>query len=255
MHAYYSALPFTPHNTCLYCLYEKETSHSITVLQGLSPTWTSCLSSWSGDGFGTNTLNISPDGTWLAVSQGTQLMILDARTTATQCQISLTNEAAHLAFSPSESTLATVTFKSLELWNTITGIKQKAQKLSGTRFYAVAFSLQGQYLLLSINQGLHLHHGTDGNELSVLPTNWSHKKIIFASNGKQVITGSEEGYIHFFTLSSKWLSEIQERRIFNETEVWDLVLRHDGKRLASSGADGTIRVYDLNSVPIAYCHS
>ena len=246
MHTYYSALPFTPHDTRLYSLYEQETHQSITVLQGLSPTWTSCLSSFSLSSKGQwKILGVSPDGMLLAVGLERKIMILDARTTASQCQISLTNKIACLAFSPSEGTLATVTAESLELWNTTTGINQKTQTLSGTDFYAVSFSPQGQYLLLSIDQGLHLHHGMDASELSVLSTDWSHEKIIFASNDKQAITGSAEGYIHFFTLSGNQLSEIQERRIFNETAISGLVLRHDGTRLASGGRDGTIRIYDL----------
>ena len=256
MHTYYSALPFTPHNTRLYHLYEQETSHSIAVLQGLSPAWTSCLSAWFFFERGRSILRVSLDGMWLAAGRGTKIMILDAQTTASQCQISLTDGALCLAFSPTESTLAIVTPKSLELWNTTTGINQKTQMLRSdavdyTFTYAVAFSSQGQYLLLSIDQGLHLHHGTDASELSVLSTDWSHKAIIFISNDQQVITGSE-GYIHFFTLSGNQLSEIQERRIFNGAGVLKLVLRHDGKRLASSGDDGTIRIYDLPSrSPIA----
>ena len=247
MHTYYSALPFTPHNTRLYHLYEEETSDSITILQGLRPTWTSCLSSLSVGKHGSAPLGISPDGMQLAVNEYRKITILDARTTASQCQIPLTDSVACLAFSPSKSTLATVTYKGLELWNTTTGTNQKTQTLSGARFREVAFSSRGQYLLLSIDQGLHLHHGTEAGELSVLSTNWSHTRIIFASNDTQVITGSKEGYIHFFTLSGNQLSEIQESRIFSETPVWCLVLRHDDKRLASSGADGTIRIYDLPS--------
>ena len=247
MHTYYSALPFTPHNTHLYHLYEQETSDSITVLQGLSPSWTSCLSSSSLFRPGGNILSISPDGMWLAVGHYRKIMILDAQTTASQCEIYLINDVACLAFSPSQSTLATVTSDSLELWNTTTGINQKTQTLSGAQFYAVAFSSRGQYLLLSIDQGLHLHHGTDTGALSALSTDWSHKKIIFASNDEQVITGSREGYIHFFALSGNQLCEIQERRIFNEIEVQGLVLQHNGERLASSGEDRTIRIYDLRS--------
>ena len=248
MHTYYSALPFTPHNTRLYHLYEQEASHSITVLQGLSPTWTSWLSTLSLPAHGDGILSISPDGMWLAVSnmQG-KIMILDSQTTAPQCQISLTSSTACLAFSPSESTLATVTSESLELWNTTTGINQKTQMLSGAHVHAVAFSSQGQYLLPSIDQSLHLHHGIDASELSVLSTDWSHQTILFASDDTQVITGSKEGYIHVFTLSGNQLSEIQERRIFNETEVRGLVLRHDGKRLASRGWSGMIQIYELPS--------
>ena len=245
MHTYYSALPFTPHNTCLYHLYKQETSHSITVLQSLDATWTSYLSSVPTSG---HIQSISPDGTWLAVcSKVRSIEILDARTTAYQCSIPDMSNTDCLAFSPSESTLATVNCKRLELWNTTTGNHQKTQTLRGTYFYAIAFSLRGQYLLLSIDQSLHLHDGTNTSQLSVLSTDWSHTNIIFTSNDTQVITGSEEGHIHFFRLSRNQLSEIRERRIFNETGVLGLVLRHDRKRLVSSGEDGTIRIYDLPS--------
>ena len=155
MHTYYSALPFTPHNTCLYHLYKQETSHSITVLQSLDATWTSYLSSVPTSG---HIQSISPDGTWLAVcSKVRSIEILDARTTAYQCSIPGMSNTDCLAFSPSESTLATVNCKRLELWNTTTGNHQKTQTLRGTYFYAIAFSLRGQYPLLSIDQSLHLH--------------------------------------------------------------------------------------------------
>ena len=66
MHTYYTALPFTPHDTRLYRLYEGETSHSITVLQGLDPIWTSCLANMVMKGT-TSIVRVSPDGTRLAV--------------------------------------------------------------------------------------------------------------------------------------------------------------------------------------------
>ena len=82
MHTYYSALPFTPHNTRLYHLYEQETSQSVTVLQGLSSTWTSSLSTLTLLAPGAESiLRISPDGMWLAAGRQRKVMILDAQTT------------------------------------------------------------------------------------------------------------------------------------------------------------------------------
>ena len=193
MHTYYSALPFTPHGTRLYRLYERETSHSITVLRGLSPTWTPCLSTLSYGPIEARVLSISPDGTRLAVRDYFGVVILDARTTTPQCSISPFEYTAGLAFSPS-CTLATVSSSlragnlrlwNLELWNTTTGLKQETRTLSGNFFYAAAFSSRSQYLLLSIDQSLHLHHGTNASELSVLSTKWSHTDVIFTSNDRR----------------------------------------------------------------------
>ena len=252
MHTYYSALPFTPHNTCLYQLYKQETSHSITVLQGIPPTWTSCLSILPFGHFFVDGLCVSSDRTQLAVYGDSTIAILDAQTTAIQWDFDQHGYQPSLALSPSKSTLAIATSGCLTLVNTTTRSNQDTQMLSGGYVRAVAFSSQGQYLLLCINQSLHLHHGTNASELSVLSTDWTHTSIIFTRHDTQVISGSLAGYIHFFALSSNQLSEIQERRIFNETGVLGLILRHDGKRLASSGEDRTIRIYDLPSrSPIA----
>ena len=252
MHTYYAALPFTPRNTCLYRLYEQEASHSITVLQGIHPIWTSCLSILPFGQFRVEGLNVSPDRTRLAVHGLQHISILDARTTAFQWHFIHTHGKPCLAFSPSESTLVTVNYKYLALRNTITGIAQEIQMPSREYVHTVAFSSQGQYLLLSIDQSLHLRHGTNAGELSVLSTDWHHQSILFTSDDTRVITGSSEGHIHFFALSSNQLSEIQDKRISNKTGVLGLGLRHDGRRLASSGKDGTIRIYDLPSrSPIA----
>ena len=252
MNTYYSALPFTPHDTRLYQLYEKETSHSITVLQGVHPTWTSCLSILLFGQFHIEGLCISPDRTHLAVYGISKISILDAQTTALQWDFDHSGGQLCLAFSPGKSTLAIANSEILTLMNTKTRIDQKTQMPTGAHVHTVAFSSQGQYLLLSIDQSLHLRHGTNAGELSVLSTDWHHKSIIFTTDDTQVITGSEEGHIHFFALSSNQLSEIQGRRISNETEVLGLVVRSDGKRLASSGKDRTIRIYDLPSQsPIA----
>ena len=56
------------------------------------------------------------------------------------------------------------------------------------------------------------------------------------------------GQVHFFRLSSDTLSEISGRRIYTQAGVVGLVLCHGGQRLATSGMDGTIRIYELASL-------
>ncbi len=258
MHTYYSALPFTPHDTCLYRLYERETSHSITVLQGLDPIWTSCLANLVM-AIDTSIVRISPDGTRLAVGGRPYISLWDTRNTELQRYLHIEtfvlgwgDRGPHNTNSPmisfSESTVATVWQGSLYISDITTATKQVTRKLSGNDVYAAAFSSGGQYLLLSMDQSLHLYCGTDARELSVLPTDRHHMSVIFTRDDGHVITGSEEGLVHFFNLSSDTLSEIPGRSISTQAGVVGLVLCHGGQRLATSGMDGTIRIYDLPSL-------
>src|SRR6267154_1324853 len=112
MHTYYTALPFTPHDTCLYRLYERETRHSITVLQGLDPVWTSCLANLVRKN-NASIVRVSPDGTRLAVGGRADISLWDTRTTVHQryLHIEWGDRGPHDKNSPaisfSESTVAT----------------------------------------------------------------------------------------------------------------------------------------------------
>ena len=255
MHTYYTALPFTPHDTCLYHLYEGEMSHSITVLQGLDPVWSSCLANLVRKN-NASIVHVSPDGTCLAVGERNSISLWDTRTTVHQrylhneWDVRGSHNKNRTAISFSESTVATVWRGSLYISDTITATKRVTRKLSGNNVYAAAFSSGGQYLLLSIDQSLHLCRGTDAVELSVLPTDQHHTSVIFTRDDGQVITGagSEKGRVQFFRLSRDTLSEIPGRSIATKAGVMGLVLCHDGQRLAASGMDGTIRIYDLPSL-------
>ncbi len=251
MNTYYTALPFTPHDTWLYRLYEPETSHSIRVLQGLDPIWTSCLANLGMKEY-TSVVLVSPDGTRLAAGGPDYVHLWDTQTTALRRSLHMGLGNPHnknsTAVSFSESAVATVWCGCLWISDTTTATKRATRQLRGKHFYAVAFSSGGQYLLLSMDQSLHLYRGTDASELSVLPTDQHHRSVLFTRDDRQVITGSEKGQVHFFSLSSDTLSEIPGRSISTQAGVVALVLCHDEQRLATSGMDGTIRIYELSSL-------
>src|SRR5258706_6327154 len=186
MHTYYTALPFTPRHTRFYRLYKQETHHSITVLQGLDPLWTSCLANLVMKD-GTSIVRISPDGTRLAVGGRHNISLWDTRTTALQRYLHIEyfffglgdRNKNSLAISFSESTVATVWRGTLFIWDATTATKRVTRELSGNSVHAAAFSFGGQYLLLSIVQRLHLYRFTDVSELPVLSTNHHHTIAIF----------------------------------------------------------------------------
>ena len=252
MDTYSVALPFTPHDTCLYRLYERETSDTITVLQGLDPIWTSCVASLVRRN-NASVVRVSPDGTCLVVGGRGYISLWNTRTTALQYDLLpealwFNSDRHPPVASFSESTVATVCDGTLCISDTTTATKRVTRELSGKKVYAAAFSSEGQYLLLSIDKNLHLYRGPDASELSVLPTDQHHTSLIFTHDDGQVITRSEEGRVHFFSLSSDTLSEISGRSISTQAGVAGLVLCHNGQRLATSGMDGAICIYDVPSL-------
>ena len=194
--------------------------------------------------------------TRLAVGGDNHVCLWDTRTAVPQCHHlhdDFYDFTLHIgknspAISFSESTVATVWWGSLYISDITTATRRVTRGLSGKKVYSAAFSSGGQYLLLSIDKNLHLYRGTDASELSVLPTDQHHTGLIFTRDDGQVITGSEEGQVHFFSLSSDTLSEIRGRGISTQAGVLGLVLCLDGQRLATSGMDGAIRIYDLSSL-------
>ena len=72
--------------------------------------------------------------------------------------------------------------------------------------------------------------------------------MVFTRDDGQVITGSEKGQVHFFSLSSDTLGEVSRRSISTQAGVVGLVYATVGKGWQMSGMDGTIRIYELLSL-------
>ena len=204
MRTYSVALPFTPHDTCLYRLYEGETSNSITVLQGLDPIWTPYMvnlvcykyASMSG---------VSPDRTLLAVE--TQVQLSPKHTETITCY----------AVDLCASLLATGSRDmSVILWSLTTGDHSRTLLRHKKEILSLKFSEDG--VLLASGSGDHIAIVWDvasGNVLHALgPHDGCDRVLVFSEDHRHLTTATPKE-IWVWELKSGELVEFRGR----ETEV------------------------------------
>jgi len=143
---YHSALPFTPQDTALYKVYQKDGNDCIRVLQGVESEWPQALSTLHGHSSWVRAAAFSPDGLQLASGSGDHtLRLWDVMSGA---PIALLEGHSHsvtsVAFSPGGSLLASGSGDhTLRLWDVKTATS--IMKLEGHTAWvtAVTFSPDG----------------------------------------------------------------------------------------------------------------
>lgn len=199
-------------------------------------------------------VSFSPDGKMLAACSGHDVSlwhlaaperpfaVLKVRTEEVE-------EVSSIAFSPDGNLLAFSTSdRRLGLWN-LQHPKRKPRFLQGTSIWAKAVAFNRQSLLAAAGDMGRLELwdlSTEPPMLRTLPGAMA-ETLAFSPDGSRIAVAGMAGYIELRSLlASESGSEPAVLRGHTE-EITQVAFDADGKHLASSSRDGTLRIWDLST--------
>jgi WD40 repeat protein/serine/threonine protein kinase/two-component SAPR family response regulator len=208
----------------------------------------------------------SPNGDYVATaSQDGTAKVWDARSGLEQ--FSLTGHATHprlVAFSPDGSHLLTVGGDGARIWDGSLPGNQEVMALSGpvrSGLLSIALSSDGSYLALGgINGVTHLHEAVSGELLAVLS---GHSKgifrLTFSPDNRHLATSGQDGMVKIWDVAGSLMTGLGQELLSFEahdssasiggtfTGITGISYSPDGARLATSGADGRVGLWEATS--------
>jgi len=150
-----------------------------------------------------------------------------------------------LAFDPAAAMLASGSLDgTVVLWNPETGERIGAPLEGHKVVQTLAFSPDGTVLASGGDKFVILWDPRSGEQLGEsIELDHSTFGLAFSPDDRTLAVGSGSTVWLIDTASAKLI----KRPLDTHSEVWDIAFAPDGKTLASSGADGTVRRWDISS--------
>ena len=152
---------------------------------------------------------------------------------------------AGLSFSPDGQEIAVASRLGVWLYNTASNTEVALLKNRDDQVFSVSYSPDGNILAAGDHHYIYLYDTKTKNLKYKFPRQfWIISSLIFQNN-KILISGSRSG-IHFLDITT-----FEYKRILSiEGILNNMVISPDGSKLAVSGRDKTVLLYDLKSYPI-----
>lgn len=162
----------------------------------------------------------------------------------------LTKSSGFVLFSPDGKKLAgSVSGKTwratdVRIWDLASGKPQTTLQGHTGGIWQMSFSPDGKLLATNDNYSAIIWDLAKEKQLRTIKLPAFTRSIRFLPDGKQIVTGHDDGRIRFWDINSGQL-----QRAFRGHTDWvpSLVLSHDGKLLVSASVDMTARIWDLQS--------
>ncbi|HET7219714.1 MAG TPA: hypothetical protein VFJ02_16775, partial [Vicinamibacterales bacterium] len=194
-----------------------------------------------------NDLAFSPDGRWLAAAGGTSILVWDAATGKYLFRLEgHEGRVQSVSFSPDGRLLASGSAdRTIRLW-TVADRRERARLLGHTSWVnAAKFSADGTRLVSAgADSTARIWDVRTGSPIGVLEHAAAVDDVAFTPDGTRIVTAGWEAAISVWDAST--LTRV--RQLEGHTSlVMSLAIDRSRGTLASTGVDGTIRLWDLAS--------
>ncbi len=192
-----------------------------------------------------NNMQLSPDGTRLAVASSIGIWLYDADSGKELALLTgHTAEVLSVAFSPDGKTLASGSFDStIRLWDVQTGELLKTLIEHTNVVFSLAFNPDGKTLASGSHDGLiHLSDVQTGRILKTTEhTDWV-MSVAFSPDGKTLASGSKDSTIQLWDTET---NRVQQISVGHTSWVTSVAFSPDGKTLVSGSRDGTLLLWEI----------
>lgn len=195
-------------------------------------------------------LAFSPDGTTLAASWATQVVLWDLRTgevisrltgKPVGASVGYNLGVGQIGFSPDGGRLAVANLNgSCEVWDLANRTKALSLPSEGQPAKAIAFSPDGRRLATAGDDGIvRIWDAAAGTQIQALPLGGVIHSVAFSSDGSFLGAASEDGGIKIWDAATGMVVTSPPR----QSGLYDIAFMPDG-RFVTAGQDGTARVWD-----------
>jgi eukaryotic-like serine/threonine-protein kinase len=188
-------------------------------------------------------MELSPDGSQLAVSGGTVVQVYDAKTGVLAARLQHRHDATLAVFSPDGAQVATCAKDGkVRIWGAQSGALTMSFD-AGTPQTQAVFSADGRRLAThGFGDTVHLWDTTAGGPLCEPVRHAAGVGAVgFSPTGDRLAAGANDGTFVIWNIET---SHAAERRFGPETHVSDADFSEDAQKIGAASADGKARLWD-----------